>query len=462
MMKRKVTLVGAGLVGSLLAILLRKRGFEVTILEKRADPRGKNALQGRSINLIITSRGLLALSLAGLEQKAKDLSVKVFGREIHDLQSRTVYQAYGKKDECNYAISRGRLNEFLIAEAEHAGAKILFEQNIREIDFNQKELVMVDGNLISYDLLMGTDGVGSVVRQQLIKKKSAEFQEKIEWLGVSYKELMIPTGERGEAQLKPGALHIWPRGKFMMMALENFDHSFTMTLYMKENSTAVSESSFSQLKNPEEIQSFFRKQFPDAVDLIDGNSSALVKDFETHPRAPLGTVRLNRWVHGDSVALFGDAAHGIVPFFGQGMNCGFEDCSQLMALLDTEKNWTELFQKYHDLRKPNADAIADMAVENWYEMSEKVADPKFLLRKKAEAILEEKMPQQFKSRYGMVTYTQIPYAIVQKLGERQNQLFQTLLANTENIETINWPQAEALIQKEYTPYTKTLLAMPRP
>lgn len=457
---RKVTIIGAGLVGSLLSILLKKRGCEVLLIEKRGDPRQTGADQGRSINLIVTSRGLVALSLAGLEQQVKDLSVKVFGREIHDTQSKTVYQPYGKKDECNFAISRSRLNHFLMTEAEKAGVKILFDQRIQTIDFAKKKIIREDvagdREELAYDLLFGTDGVGSIVRSQLVSMSEVDYRVETEWLGISYKELIIPVGAQGQAQLKPEALHIWPRGKFMMMALANFDQSFTVTLYMKEKSQTEGEMSFAQLGTESEILSFFRKQFPDALELLNGSDSALARDFKTHPHSPLGTVRLNRWIYEDSVVLMGDAAHGVVPFFGQGMNSGFEDCSALMRLLDQGHDWGATLQMlYHD-RKPNADAIADMAVENWYEMSELVADPKFLLRKKVEAILEEKMPKEFKSRYGMVTYTEIPYSVVQKLGEKQNQIFAESLRSVADISEVDFCKLEEIILSQYKPLVERL------
>lgn len=445
--KRQVTIVGAGLVGSLLSLLLKKRGFEVRILEKRSDPRKNQFLQGRSINLIVTARGLHALDLAGLEEKAKELSVKVFGREIHDKNLNTIYQAYGREEECNFAISRSKLNEFLITEAEKYGVEILFDQQITSIDFKNK---IIHGETSqSYDLLFGTDGVASVVRSELIKSFPETFKETKEWLGVSYKELMIPADADGRAKLRSDALHIWPRGQFMMMALANLDNSLTVTLYLKQTSgqsPAKPEGpSFDQLNTEAEINDFFHSEFPDAANLI----SALIKDFKSNPAPPLGNLKLNQWVFEDSVAILGDASHGIVPFFGQGMNSGFEDCTELMGLLQSESDWKVILQKFQNRRKPNTDAIAAMAVENWHEMSEKVADPKFLLRKKVEAILEERLPEDFKSRYGMVTYTRIPYSDVQRLGVLQNQFFQKLLQEAQSLEDVDLEKAMSVIKGDY-------------
>ncbi|MFN8943854.1 MAG: FAD-dependent oxidoreductase, partial [Pseudobdellovibrionaceae bacterium] len=263
--------------------------------------------------------------------------------------------------------------------------------------------------------------------------------------------------------IKPDALHIWPRGQFMMMALANLDQSFTVTLYMPEK--ANTGPSFDQLVTDEQIADFFQQQFPDSVGLVnaanpargDAKPSVLVNDFKSNPSMPLGNLRLNQWVYKDSVAILGDASHGIVPFFGQGMNSGFEDCSDLISLMDKTSDWHSLLDQLQTLRKPNADAIADMAVENWFEMSERVADPKFILRKKVEVILEEKIPQDFKSRYGMVTYTQIPYAQVQYLGNLQNQIFQKLLTHVDQIEDVDFEKAKLLIHDHYTPeYRKSL------
>ncbi len=458
---QSITIIGAGLVGSLFALLMRKRGYQVRVLEKRADPRNQNrGGEGRSINLIVTSRGFHALSLAGLEEQVKQISVKVFGREIHDQKSRTVYQPYGQKNECNYAISRSRLNEYLINQAEKAGAQILFQQQIQSIDFQEKQISLKrDGKseIENYEILFGTDGVGSIVRSELIAKFPQVYSERKEWLGVSYKELMIPATKDGKGPIRTDALHIWPRGKFMMMALANLDHSLTVTLYLSQQGKSLNDPSFDSLKSDDQVMGFFREQFPDAVPLIEGGvsdrrieESVLIKDFHENPHAPLGTVRLNQWVYGESVALMGDAAHGIVPFFGQGMNCGFEDCSAMMQLLDQEMSWSERLDMYQKERKINADAIADMAVENWFEMSERVADPKFLLRKKVEAVLEDRLPDIFKSRYGLVTYSLIPYAKVKKIGELQNQFFQNLLGNVVgDLDQVNLQQAELFVRQQY-------------
>jgi kynurenine 3-monooxygenase len=443
LIKNKITIIGAGLVGSLWAVLLRRNNFDVDIFEKRSDLRKQQNDSGRSINLIITSRGLHALKTANLLEEAIKLSVPVYGRMMHSKAGELAYQAYGQDDEKNLSISRSDLNKFLIAEAEKAGARFHFEHSLTELDFENRQIVFSNNKIHSYDVLFGTDGAGSQVRKKLCQSFPQEFSEKTEWLNADYKELFLPKPN----SLNKKALHIWPRGTHMMMALGNLDGSFTVTLYLppdrKESKAA--RYSFVDLKTDSSIIDFFKTEFPDSLALMPD----FLEDFKSHPQGALGTVRCTNWTFQNSVCLMGDAAHAIVPFFGQGMNSGFEDCSELLKILDSQSTWDDIFQTFNQKQRPNAEAIADMAIENWIEMSEKVADPKFLLRKKIESVLERQFPELFKSRYGMVTYTLIPYHLVQKAGYLQEKIFEELLQGVGSFEEVSMEKAEKLLRENY-------------
>lgn len=444
-MNSKISIVGAGLVGCLWALLLKKRGFEVEVFEKRSDLRSTAVAAGRSINLIITSRGMHALDKAGLLEKALELSVPVYGRMIHPIQGSIAYQPYGQENERNLSISRFELNKFLLDSAARAGVQFHFNHDLEDIDLKKKKLFFRledERRAFDYNLVFGTDGAGSVLRKKMSLLNPQIYNETVDWLDADYKELFIPTGN----SLDNKALHIWPRGSHMMMALANLDKSFTVTLYLPKKGPYQ----FSNLQDSAHIETFFQKEFPDAMALIPNYKT----DFLTHPVGSLGTVRFSRWIYEDSVALLGDAAHAIVPFFGQGMNSGFEDCTYLLELMDSEKSWGVILNKFNQNRIPNANAIADMAIENWIEMSEKVADPKFLLRKKVESLLEKKFPGLFKSRYGMVTYTLMPYSIIQKAGLIQNELLGKLCANISTAEDIDLKEAEIFLKETYQPFIR--------
>ncbi len=442
----KVTIVGAGLVGSLLAILLRQKGFEVVLYEKRQDPRHHILDGGRSINLVITSRGLHGLEKAGLVEKINNMAVPVYGRMMHSKSGETTYQAYGQENEFNLSISRGELNRFLINEAEKAGTKVYFGHDLADIDPKKRELIFSHGTKASYEILFGADGAGSQLRKKL--KEHFNFSERTDWLAADYKELTLPLDAEGKPQLKTNALHIWPRGGHMMMALANHNGSFTVTLYLPKTG---SEVAFDRIKKSADVEKLFKNEFPDAVSLMPD----YVKEFVEHPQGVLGTVHSSQWVFNNSVALIGDAAHAIVPFFGQGMNCGFEDCTDLLNILEKNKNdWFSSLREYEKHRKTNADAIAEMALENFVEMRDKVADARFLLRKKLEAMLEKKFPGVYKSRYGMITYTLIPYHLAQKAGVLQNQIMDEILSGIDNIEQVSWEKVKTLLDSKWLPFVK--------
>ena len=444
-----IHIVGAGLVGSLWAVLLRKQGFEVTLLERRADPRKQRDDAGRSINLVVTSRGLQALELAGLQTQIRKISVPVYGRMIHPKSGENIYQAYGQSNEFNLSISRGELNRFLIDEAEKAGAKLLFDHEIEDIDVRKKEIhfkSLKGPETYSYEILFGADGAGSRLRKKLAE--IYKIQEETQWLEADYKELSLPL-KQGKPALKTDALHIWPRGAHMLMALANRDGSFTTTLYLPKVSTPSREWSFERAQTPKQVDELFHSEFSDAIELM----PAYQKEFAENPQGHLGTVRCAQWVFDNSIALMGDAAHAILPFFGQGMNSGFEDCTVLHNLIrENSKDWARALATYEKIQKPNAQAIADMALENWVEMRDKVGDKNFLLRKKIEGSLEQKYPGRFKSRYGLITYTLTSYSLAQKAGLCQNQIMDELTKGISSLEEVSWDRADQLLKQEWFPF----------
>jgi kynurenine 3-monooxygenase len=445
-----ITIVGAGLVGSLWAILLRKKGYDVEVYERRGDLRLTSAMAGRSINLVITSRGLHGLEMAGIREKVLALAVPVYGRMIHTQTGQQIYQAYGQENEYNLSISRDALNRFLISEAEAAGARFHFHHDLQSLDIEQKKLVFskadspgADSRDVTYETLFATDGAGSRVRKCLADVPTLNFIESTDWLEADYKELTIPLSLDGKPQLETRALHIWPRGDHMLMALANQDGSFTATLYLPK-------TRFAQLQTRETVETLFKTEFADVIPL----AKTYIDEFLAHPQGTLGTVRSSRWVFNDSVALMGDAAHAIVPFFGQGMNSGFEDCTTLFSLLDEKHGWPITLKTFEQTQKANAGAIADMALENWVEMRDKVGDQAFLLRKKVDNMLEAKHPELYKSRYGLITYTLVPYALAQQAGLVQGRLLDELIGNAKSIDEISWTKADELLRKTWVPFVE--------
>lgn len=449
-MDKKVVIVGAGLVGSLWAVLLRREGYAVDLFEKRSDPRKAGAAAGRSINLVMTSRGLHGLEHAGLRDKGLELSVPVFGRMMHGRDSSLAYQPYGRANECNYSISRSDLNRFLIDEAESAGARLFFEHELTDLNPQQGQATFghqSSSTVVRFNTLFGADGAGSNVRHALCATNTKRFIENTTWLEADYKELTWPLDPTGVNNLRKDALHIWPRGTHMMMALANRDGSFTMTIYLPREG---GEFSFSKLQDRNSVAKLFQSEFPDT---LKGMPHA-VDEFMANPQGRLGTVRVSHWTteieSPSQVALLGDAAHAIVPFFGQGMNSGFEDCTVLLGLLRKHHgNWASCLEEFDQTQRPNANAIADMALENWVEMRDKVGDAKFLLRKKVESALEERHPGLYKSRYGLITYTLVPYSVAQKVGRIQENFLGGLCAQASSLDDVDWKAADAWVKGDF-------------
>jgi kynurenine 3-monooxygenase len=445
-----VVVVGAGLVGSLAAVFFSRRGMRVDVFERFPDIRGSRAGAGRSINLVVASRGIWPLERAGLVDGVLELTVPVLGRMMHALDGELAYQPYGRDDsECNYSISRAELNRFLIDRAESLGVRFHFERPLVAADLEAGRLQFgvgdtEDREAVVAERIVGADGAASVVRAELMKLEGHE--ESVELLDYGYKELTIGAGDDGGYRIEKQVLHIWPRGRTMLMALPNRDGSFTVTLYLP----FAGDSSFAELDDAGKVRAFFETQFPDAVPLI----TDLESSFLANPTGELGTVRCRPWHHDGRVLLMGDAAHAVVPFFGQGMNCGFEDCRVLDELLDEHgDDWARAAEAYTEARKPNGDAIAAMALDNFVEMRDRVGDPAFLLRKEVEHRLEEAIPREYRSRYSMVMYgKRIPYSVAREAGRIQQGILDDLCEGLDSAAALDLERARALIRGRLAPY----------
>lgn len=432
-MARQVTILGAGLVGSLLAIILKKRGHEVTIYERRPDMRSNKIAAGRSINLAMSERGWRALDLAGLREDIQNLAIPMYGRYLHQADGSSAFQQYGTNNEAIYSVSRGDLNKKLMTLAEEHGVKINFEQRCTSVDVASNTLSFedIDGKelpTVQADLLFGADGAHSALRNSYVYRDRTDAQHF--YLKHGYKELAIPPDEAGNVQIEENGLHIWPRKNFMMIALPNTDGTFTCTLFLPFEG----ERSFEQLDTKEKVTAFFKEEFPDAVPKM----PELLEDFFDNPTSSLITTFVDPWHYKDKSALIGDAAHAIVPFYGQGMNAGFEDCTILAGLIDKHgDDWTTILETYHDMRKPNGDAVANLALKNFVEMRDKVADADFLQRKKIEKELVRRYPKEFISVYEMVSFTHIPYSTAMACIEAQDELLGKIMAKGDFFTNIN-------------------------
>lgn len=432
MQKKNITIAGAGLVGSLLGIYLAKRGYSVSIYERRSDMRKESLSAGRSINLALSDRGLLALKKVGLEDEIKKISIPMHGRYIHNADGSTAFQPYGKEGQFINSVSRATLNIKLMELAEQEGVKIYFNHKCANINWNKNEINFdtENGNCITtnFDLLFGADGAYAATRLQH-QVHHSKFNYQQYYIDCGYKELTIPPTKEGDFAMEVNALHIWPRKDYMLIGLPNLDKTFTCTLFFPFEG----ETSFSKLDTKEKVKSFFEKTFPDAIQLMPN----YLDDFFQNPTSSLVTVKCYPWIRDDKFTLIGDAAHAVVPFFGQGMNCGFEDCRILDELMEAnENNWHNILEAFQQTRKPDADAIADLAIENFIEMRAKTADPKFLLQKKIEARLHEKYPNQWIPAYSQVTFSpNIRYSDALKRGQIQEKIMQQIM-QMPNIEAI--------------------------
>lgn len=406
-MAQQIAIVGAGLAGPLLACFLARDGFDVTLYERRADPRIAGFLGGRSINLALSARGLDALQRVGLGDEVLKTVIPMRGRMLHEPDGSLAFQYYSSNhtDAIN-SVSRGGLNNTLLTAAARCGAKLVFDHRCKSVDVDRRRptITFENGEAVETDLVVGADGAYSTVRQAMQFREGFDYSQSYEQHG--YKELTIPPAASGDFAMEPNALHIWPRGPYMMIALPNQDRSFTCTCFWPF-------SMFEALKTAEQVTDFFGKDFGDAVPLM----PTLAEDYLRNPIGHLVTVRCWPWIYQDKAVLLGDAAHAIVPFYGQGMNAAFEDCVTLSECLRLGD-----LSEYQQRRKPNADAIADMALHNFIEMRDHTASRLFLLKKKLSHALHRLMPGTFVPLYNMVSFSTIPYAEAREHARWQSRV----------------------------------------
>lgn len=465
--KPEITLIGAGLVGALLATLLAQRGFRVSVFERRPDPRIHGFVGGRSINLALAERGWHGLRVAGLSERITQIAVMMRGRMVHDAAGNTNLQRYGRDDsEVIWSVSRGQLNCTLLTAAEEAGATIHFGQRLDAVDWDELRIHLrndADGSETVHqaELLLGADGAGSALRQAM--QRVSDLGERLDALGHGYKELEIPplpqlpagaltpqqraAQQRGELfAMEANALHIWPRGSYMCIALPNAEGSFTVTLFLPSQGKDGAPG-FDTLDTRAAVRAFFERDFADAVPLM----PEYLDDFERNPTGVLATLYLQRWHLDGRALLLGDAAHAIVPFHGQGMNCGFEDAVELADLLAAGGDSETLFAQFQQRRKPNSDAIAAMALDNYIEMRDRVDDPDYLLMRELERVLAARHPERYLPRYSIVTFTRLPYRFAHERGQQQAQLLRELVRGKVSLAEVDMAAADAAVQTRLEP-----------
>ena len=445
--ERRLTIIGAGLAGALLGVLLARRGWSIDIYEKRPDPRQAGYEGGRSINLALAERGLDALRQAGLEAEVMAQAVMMRGRMVHFADGRTQLQRYGRDDsEVIWSVHRGRLVLMMLDAAEASGARVFFNRRLDSVDFAAKHFRVVDDRSgvaeeHAFGTLIGADGAGSALRSAM--QRDTPLGERFEPLGHGYKELEIPPAPDGGWRIEPNALHIWPRGGYMCIALPNTERTFTVTLFLPNDG----DPSFATIDTVPEARALFERDFDDALAHI----PELGEDFVANPVGMLGTLHLERWHrHGDAV-LLGDAAHAMVPFHGQGMNCAFEDCVALARHLDRGHTFADVFAAFEAERRPNALAIQQMALENYIEMRDRVDNPDYLLQRELERVLAQRHPGRFVPRYAMVTFGLTPYAVAFERGRIQRALLIEATRGVERIEDVDLDRADALVLERLAP-----------
>jgi len=443
---RHITIIGAGLAGALLGTLLAQRGWQVDIFEKRGDPRRAGYAGGRSINLALAERGRHALRLAGADEPVMRHAVMMRGRMVHFPDGRTELLRYGRDDsEVIWSVHRGELNIALLDIAEAAGVRITFDRALDDVDFDRHvaQFTAPDGatHAVPFRSLVGADGAGSALRDAMARR--IDLGARTENLGHGYKELEIPPAADGAFRIEPNALHIWPRGRYMCIALPNDERTFTVTLFLPN----TGEPSFESVRNGADARALFDDAFADASPLIPD----LERDFDEHPTGLLATLYLDRWhLDGDAV-LLGDAAHAMVPFHGQGMNCAFEDCVALADHLEHAASRSDAFAAFQAERLPNARAIQQMALENYLEMRDRVGDDEFLLQRALERELAARHPDRFVPRYSMVTFMRMPYATAFERGQVQRDLLAELTRGHDSLATIDRAVADRLVVERLSP-----------
>ena len=422
---KHITIVGGGLVGSLLAVFMAKRGHTVHVFERRPDPRKTDVYAGRSINLVVSHRGWTALRAAGVEEAVQRIVVPVYARMTHDRDGKLTRLPYSIDERAIHSVSRGELNKVLLTEAEKLpNVTLHFDHRCTGVDLDTAtcsfhDEVEGDNIAVRADVVLGADGAPSAVRQEMMKGRFNFSQSFIEH---DYKEIAFPPNADGTPQMDPNCLHIWPRRQFMMMGLANTDGGFTGTLFMPHEG----EYSFGTIKDEQDLMRFFQAHFKDAIPMLPD----LAEQYFRNPQSNLAIIRCAPWTHKDKVALVGDSAHAIVPFYGEGMNSGYEDCKVLNDLLNEhgDDDWGTVLDAYGKARKPNGDAIADLSLRNFVEMRDLVADPRFILRKKIEGRLQQRHPDKWLPLYSQVKFSDIPYVDAWNEGLRHDRIMEEVLA----------------------------------
>jgi kynurenine 3-monooxygenase len=442
-----ITLIGAGLNGPLLGLELAKRGFKVDIFERRPDMRRVHMSAGRSINLALSTRGIHALRQADLWNEMQKIIVPMKGRMMHSITSELTFQRYGKDDyEVIDSISRADLGVALMNAAEASGVSFHFQKRCVGMNLKTGTLRLRDEekeleHSVETKVVIGCDGSASAIRGEMMKRNRFNFSQ--QYLDYGYKELTIPADQAGKHALEVNALHIWPRGNYMLIALPNVDGTFACILFLPFEGA----DSFEHLTSEDAVSDFCRARFPDAARLMPD----LTENFFANPTGSMVTIKCSPWQADGRALLLGDSAHAIVPFFGQGINCGFEDCSVFLELLDRYgPDWAEVFIEFERARKENTDAIADLAAENFVEMRDRVGDPRFLFRKKVEFALEAKYPKLFVPKYAMVTFHRVPYSTALRRGQVQDRMLNELCDGIERIDDLDWGKADRLVRSELT------------
>ena len=456
----KVLIIGAGLCGSLLALRMAQRGYKVEVYESRPDLRKVDISAGRSINLALSDRGLKALRLCGMEEKAREICIPMYGRLMHDTKGNTFASNYsGREGEYINSISRGDLNAILLdAAEENENVTIYFNSGCKKVDIEKniahfKSYETNEKYIVKADVIFGTDGAGSSLRKSYISERKFLFSYSQNYLNHGYKELEIPADKNGNHQISKGHLHIWPRGDFMLIALPNMDGSFTVTLFLSYDE---GEYNFNNLTTEEKITAFFEQEFPDALALIPN----IKEEFANNPTGPLGTIKCSPWFYENKTLLMGDAAHAIVPFYGQGMNASFEDVFVFDEILNQDLgDWNAVFKAYQKARKHDTDAIADLAIDNFYEMRDHVANPLFKEKRKIEMDLEKHFPSQYSSKYSLVTFNEnIGYNEAMQRGRVQDKALLNLIADDKVHTNLEMTKDElAVILKKVEQQTKEIL-----
>ena len=436
-MKKSVIVVGGGLVGSLLTAVLARQGYSVKLFERRQDIRGVELQAGKSINLAISTRGWKAMDLIDVRKEVEEIAIPMYGRMIHDMESNTSLQPYGKEGQAIYSISRGQLNAVMLAKAEKDyDVEMYFDWRCIHVDFDKSQVTFAhtetgEKRVETADLIFGTDGAFSQVRADMLQTRRFNYEQ--EFIASGYRELLMPANADGTHKLEKNALHIWPRGKFMLIALPNLDGSYTCTLFMPYEG---GKNSFENLTSDEKVAAFFKENFPDFEALMPD----IVGDFKEHPLSDLVNIHCYPWVYKNTVIL-GDASHAIVPFYGQGMNAGFEDCTAMDELIVKHNHdWDKILPEFQITRKPNADAIYTLAMDNYIEMRDLVADPEFVLRKKIESKVYKNHPDKWMPLYSQVTFSHIPYSEALATGRMQERIMKEVM-DRPDIESV-WDSPE--------------------